>query len=341
MENIDPLAILRLLKRSGSKDLLGEDVLKVVRENPVRGWLSSANGKTTAASRFVEGGYFQAYHKPKFKLGASERVFTIGSCFARSIENILSVRGYDLLVTRFSVPGGLFIVERDGQARGILNKYNPHSMLMEFSRALGEGPEFQDYGLIQLPDGTWMDPQASGIKPASFELVADLRQQIQDVTSTVREASVVVVTLGLTETWYDTMTGLSLNRPPAMATVRSMPGRFSFKNSSLDDAMLSLRKMVDLLGQSGDPRIIVTVSPVPFATTFTGMDVVVANTYSKSVLRCAAHMLAEEYAHVDYFPSYEIVTNTPRESAFKEDMLHVSAAMVDDVMDQFCKAYFD
>lgn len=321
--------------------MLSEDVLKVVRENPVRGWLTSSNGKTTAASRFSEGGYFRAYHRAKYKLAASERVFTIGSCFARSIENLLSARGYDLLVNRFSVPGDLFIIERDGPARGILNKYNPHSMLVEFSRALGVGPEVADFGLIQLPDGTWTDPQASGIKPASFELIADLRKQIQDITGSVKEASVVIVTLGLTETWYDTKTGLSLNRPPAINTVRAMPGRFAFKNTSIDDALSSLRAMIDLLRENGDPKIIMTVSPVPFASTFTGMDVVVANTYSKSVLRCAAQMLAEEYAKVDYFPSYEIVTNTARDLAFNEDMLHVAPDMVENVMEQFCGAYFD
>ena len=51
-------------------------------------------------------------------------------------------------------------------------------------------------------------------------------------------------------------------------------------------------------------KIVLTVYPVPFSDTFSGQDVIVANTYSKSVLRCVAQDLTELYDHVDYFPSY-------------------------------------
>jgi hypothetical protein len=47
-----------------------------------------------------------------------------------------------------------------------------------------------------------------------------------------------------------------------------------------------------------------TVSPVPLYLTFSGEDIIVANTYSKSVLRAACDAVENSREHVDYFPSY-------------------------------------
>ena len=58
------------------------------------------------------------------------------------------------------------------------------------------------------------------------------------------------------------------------------------------------------------------VSPVPLTATATGRHALVATTHSKSVLRAAAGQLADELDHVDYFPSYEIVTGFPYRAAF-------------------------
>jgi hypothetical protein len=51
------------------------------------------------------------------------------------------------------------------------------------------------------------------------------------------------------------------------------------------------------------------VSPVPLAATATDAHVLPATIYSKSVLRAVAGELANEFRNVDYFPSYEIITN--------------------------------
>jgi len=41
--------------------------------------------------------------------------------------------------------------------------------------------------------------------------------------------------------------------------------------------------------------------------TFSTMDIVVANTWAKSLLRAVAQEWAAAHSNVDYFPSYEIV----------------------------------
>jgi hypothetical protein len=46
--------------------------------------------------------------------------------------------------------------------------------------------------------------------------------------------------------------------------------------------------------------------------TFSTMDIVVANTWAKSLLRAVAQEWAAAHENVDYFPSYEIVQNSDR-----------------------------
>jgi hypothetical protein len=78
---------------------------------------------------------------------------------------------------------------------------------------------------------------------------------------------------------------------------------------------------------------------VPFGATFKDADVIVANSASKSVLRAVAEELFRRHDFVDYFPSYEIVLNSPRALAFQDDQLHVAREMVAHVMETFQSAY--
>ena len=48
---------------------------------------------------------------------------------------------------------------------------------------------------------------------------------------------------------------------------------------------------------------------VPLTATASGQHVLTATSYSKSVLRASAGLVAEELDHVDYFPSFEIITH--------------------------------
>lgn len=85
-----------------------------------------------------------------------------------------------------------------------------------------------------------------------------------------------------------------------------------------------------------DGQVIFTVSPVPLVATASDTNVIVATSYSKSVLRAAAGALADELPYVDYFPSFEIIASTPMRSMFFEpDMRNVNNAGVEHVMKQF------
>jgi hypothetical protein len=83
-------------------------------------------------------------------------------------------------------------------------------------------------------------------------------------------------------------------------------------------------------------RIVVTVSPVPLTATFTGRDVVVANTYSKSVLRaCAERWVRNHPQEITYFPSFEMATLSHPDAVWMGDRVHVRPDFVRHITTHF------
>jgi hypothetical protein len=65
----------------------------------------------------------------------------------------------------------------------------------------------------------------------------------------------------------------------------------------------------------------------------------VANSYSKAVLRVAAEQAAAEFDFVDYFPSYESITLSERDHAWTEDNVHVTQRAVETNVGRMVAAY--
>jgi tetratricopeptide (TPR) repeat protein len=84
---------------------------------------------------------------------------------------------------------------------------------------------------------------------------------------------------------------------------------------------------------------LLTASPVPIMRTFTGDDVIIANTYSKSVLRAVAGQIAEEYPNVDYLPGYEAVMLTKQANVWSDDLRHVEPEFVGRLVGRMCARY--
>src|SRR3546814_2622300 len=69
---------------------------------------------------------------------------------------------------------------------------------------------------------------------------------------------------------------------------------------------------------TGVQTVLFRSSPVPLIATYEPEHVLCATTYSKSVLRVAATMLARGREWVDYYPSYEIITGSYNRSVYYE-----------------------
>ena len=107
------------------------------------------------------------------------------------------------------------------------------------------------------------------------------------------ESDVVVITLGLIEAWIDLENGRSWQEfAGQVLTGKSHENRAYFKVLSYEECLEYVGKCVRLINELGEKKnIIITVSPIPLAYTFRDKDIIIANRYSKSVLR----VVAEEY----------------------------------------------
>ena len=104
----------------------------------------------------------------------------------------------------------------------------------------------------------------------------------------------------------------------------------------LDDLERIRRVVHDTSGAT----LIVTTSPVPLHTTFTALDVRIANTESKSRIRAAVSEFVDRHDDVRYFHSYEMVVTAERQSDyFREDGRHVQRRAVRYIISEFLRLY--
>lgn len=324
----------------------GIDALRVSMANPARAWQGNKN---SARDRFLEGGHFPVHHQPKFHLAPTDRFFTIGSCFAREIEYKLARYGVPLLLKGQGVERRHFESWKEADDAphagdlyaGVFNKYTCASIEHDLRRTLRD-EVYPDEGLIEIEPGKWFDPHASGLKLLPLEQALANRARIAGAMRLVRQADVVVMTLGQTESWVDTVTGLAMNAHPGPAALRKFKERFELIDHSFQDSLDQIERTLALIRETCNPamRFILTVSPVPFNATFRPQDVVVGHQATKAMLRTVAEELFRRHAHVDYFPSYEMVVNTPRSLAWLDDQLHVQGEMVNHIMKTFHRCYY-
>jgi hypothetical protein len=264
---------------------------------------------------------------PKFPIGRDDPVVTAGSCFARHIGRALLAEGmhwYDAELP----PPGLTAAEQDqrGYRRFSFrtgNIYTAAALRQWVAWALDEEKPPQELWGAQ---GAFLDPYRPTIEPGGFtsveQALAARTVTLGAIRTALTRAHCLVFTLGLTEAWWDTAHGTVLPLCPGTAGGTFDATRHLLRNHTVAEVADDLKAVLDLArGVNSRLRMVLTVSPVPLTATATGRHALVATTHSKSVLRAAAGQLADELAHVDYFPSYEIVTGVPYRARFYEPNL--------------------
>ncbi len=141
------------------------------------------------------------------------------------------------------------------------------------------------------------------IRAENWDWVLARRRAITEAYRTVRDCRVVIMTLGLIEVWFDTKSSYYLNAPPRPSVVKREPERFRLHVLSYEEVYHYLEGALRLIKAHGhkDVAVLLTISPVPLTATHREQDVMVANTYSKSVLRAAAEAAAARSDFVTYF----------------------------------------
>jgi hypothetical protein len=307
-----------------------EDAYRITIRQHVSKWPDRANGRLKSVVAPVLA--------PGFALAPKSAVFTIGSCFARNIEIALRDRGLRVPTLDMQLPERELM--RGTQLRtGILNKYTPFSMFNEIEQLVrdDDGGRF----LVELGEDEYWDGQLHSYETVTRERGLQRRRRIRRLyAEAVAECSVVIVTLGLIEAWWDEAEQLYLNETVPRSAIDRHPGRFFFETLSIDKTIEAVERLVAALhALNPAQRMLITVSPVPLQRSFSGDDVLVANSYSKAALRVAAETVARGFDHIDYFPSYESVMLSDPAAAWEDDLVHVRPDMIEFNVARMLAAY--
>jgi hypothetical protein len=323
------------------------EAMENYQANEARTWFKESADPEDPAGKYafqrLRKTWFTPEINPKFKLRRDDKFYAIGSCFARGLENALAKHG---IAVESAAPefARLQAANKEVSGLGFTNKYNTYSILNELRWALDPDAEFPRDSIVRLTETTWDDPHTTPtLEFADLEETLERRALMRAVTKRIANCRAVILTLGLAEVWRDVKTDVFVNRTPIPSFLKTDPDRYEFHLTGFAQNMANLEAIHSLLTQYGHPgvHIVVTVSPVPLMNTFSTMDIVVANTWAKSLLRTVAQEWATAHSNVDYFPSYEIVLNSDRSAVWETDLRHVKGAGAQHVMELFLRNYFE
>jgi hypothetical protein len=248
--------------------------------------------------------------KPKHEIRRRTRIVTAGSCFAQHFAKALVARRYRWLDYEPG-PAGLTPEQRKDYHYGTFsfrtgNIYTPRMLLQWLTWALTDAEPPQE---VWEKDGRFFDPFRPGVEPGGFasaqELHASRRDTLRAIAEAVRGSHVFVFTMGLTEAWQNTASGVEYAVCPGTMAGEFDPEAHKFVNHGFGALM-------------GD------------------MTVLTATSHSKSILRAVASELTQTQVRVDYFPSYEIITHPAYKGRFfAPNLRSVLPEGVDHVMAQF------
>ena len=242
-------------------------------------------------------------------------IVAFGSCFAGHISRYLNALGFDVAT------------KRDDTA---------------YVSKLGDGI-VNVFAIRQQFEWAWENkvPQVDlwhGFKAEEFGYDEAVRRKTRELFD---KADVFIITLGLSEVWYDEPTGEVFWR--AVPYDKYDPARHKFRVASSAETLTHLRAVYDLIrAHRPGAAIVFTVSPIPLSATFRPVSCITANSASKALLRAAVDELYREKSPTDdrlfYFPAYEVVTQC-FEHAFTEDFRHPYLHVLDVNMKAF-ERYF-
>jgi hypothetical protein len=297
----------------------------------------------TARKRLRQGRVFPQTAQT-FSLNRSDTILTMGSCFARNIEEYLVKFGCHVPPFEFKIPREEHKGERPNHA---LSLFTPPTFrqTIEWTESIfvrdGKVRESDcEKLLFRFGDGKVVDLSLSGSLPVAYGRFLERRRELYALYATAFRAECLLMTPGLVETWYDLEQGYYTNSAPLFAGKLLDPARYELHVLDQDECKADLLATIDIVRKHNPKiKVLITVSPVPLRYTFTKEDVLVANTYSKSVLRAACQEIVSERPLVDYFPSFEaVMLSTSR--VWQKDRRHVEDRLIGEIVSRVVAKYF-
>ena len=282
---------------------------------------------------------------------ADDRIFTVGSCFAYEIKKALIEHGVTCLpdYAHMQPDRSRVRLENDEDVPLFhLQHYNTYTVLGEFERIAGlwtQDPD--DYWTVTRGspwrgETAYQDPYRRRLYGRTVEDLHAINAELDDVyRQGFNEATAFFFTFGMTEVFRQKGNGRVVCQRPLYAGGGGLD-ETEFYMSSYADNLANIEKLIRIIRSAKpDAKIVMTVSPVPLARSFSGRDVTIATTESKAILRAVLGEVSRRH-DVLYFPSYEAITWQGIDQVFGGyDNRHVHDEKVHNIMKAFVEAHFD
>jgi hypothetical protein len=260
---------------------------------------------------------------PRRLIEPDTTVATIGSCFAAELAGMMK----EARLRGAMHPGGLF--------------YSTATIRQELERIAGGWPERAVEPLWRVGDGL-VDPfrDYDTVYESEAALWAARDKVDGRAEDLFRRAKVVVITIGLIETWRNGSSGNTYRQIPHPAVFTDIG--VAFHRLSVAEMLDDLERIRRVVRETLGAELILTTSPVPLHATFTPFDIRVANTESKARIRAAVSEFLDLHPDVHYFHSYEMVVTAERQSDYyREDGRHVHRHAVRHIVAEFLRLFAD
>lgn len=272
-------------------------------------------GNEQLASINAVADYFMHGYLPNEPIISKETNITaFGSCFAGNVSRFLLQKGYK--VNAHSWDHNLSDVIRIDE----IMVHTP-ALLAQFEWAFNDKP----LGSIFI---------------GSAEEKAQTYHSLEACKSIIKRTDFFIITLGLTEAWYDKDCQQYLWK--FVPNKKLDPKRFESRFVSFSENLNNLEQIYTLIKlNKPESKILFTLSPIPLLGSYHGKSVVCANTASKATLRAVLHEFISDKKNDEnlfYFPSYELVNNYI-DSPWKDDYRHITPETVETIMSIFGQYY--
>jgi len=281
------------------------------------------------------------------RLPATPKIFTIGSCFALEIRWKLRERGHEVYpdYSRIALDPARMAAGKLPESDNF-NHYDlfniKQSLLLAEQRASYPARYMWQGGYEHLASRYHFVPRYAN--PFLRQVFAADQPSILDISGQLCSAfaegfhasNVFIITLGLIEAWRDIASGLYINNPGGLRDL-SQERRIRLHQMTYDESVDSLRKAIYVIRRNRPESVIIlTVSPVFLARTFSGRSIAEAALYGKSLLRAAVAAVVNSDDNILYFPSYEYILF---HAGHEPDGRHVQSSYVENVVATFVDAF--
>lgn len=249
------------------------------------------------------------------KIVTDSKIFTIGSCFATEMANLLQKAQLQVFCNPFGT---------------IFNPYSVNLALKRIHRC-----EYYSEEDLVAYGGHFisLDHHSSFSQDYQHLVLEKINTEIDGASQFLQHTDFVIITFGTSFVHY------FLPKEKLVANCHKIPGKF-FEKRYLShlEIVNSIYETVQVLKDicKKDVRILFTISPVRHIR-----DGIPENMLSKAKLIAAVHEIMENFDYCHYLPIYEIMMDDLRDYRFyKDDMLHPNSQAINYIFEKFSLSYF-